>query len=64
MIAHAGGGVVEGYPHIPRIDKPTSSSFFYNGARSVYERAEFEFVRVKGLRNTVMRRVVAPAGRT
>lgn len=64
MIAHAGGGVVEGYPHIPRTDKPTSSSFFYNGTRSVYERAGFEFIRAKGQRNTVMRRVVAPAGRT
>ena len=61
QIAQAGGGIVEGYPHIPRTDKPTSSSFFYNGTRSVYERAGFEFVRAKGLRNTVMRRVVAPA---
>lgn len=63
MIAEAGGGVVEGYPHIPRTDKPTSSSFFYNGTRSVYERAGFDFIRPKGLRNTVMRRVVAPAAR-
>lgn len=61
MIARAGGGVVEGYPHIPRTDKPTSSSFFYNGTRALYERAGFEFIRTKGLRNTVMRRVVEPA---
>lgn len=62
MIATTGGGVVEGYPHIPRTDKPTSSSFFYNGTRSVYERAGFDFIRPKGLRNTVMRRTVDPAG--
>ena len=61
LIARAGGGIVEGYPHIPRTDKPTSSSFFYNGTRAVYERAGFEFVRPKGLRNTVMRRAVQPA---
>lgn len=61
MIARAGGGVVEGYPHIPRTDRPTSSSFFYNGTRALYERAGFEFIRTKGLRNTVMRRVVDPA---
>lgn len=60
LIARAGGGIVEGYPHIPRTDKPTSSSFFYNGTRSVYERAGFDFIRPKGLRNTVMRRRVAP----
>ncbi len=64
MIARAGGGVVEGYPHIPRTDRPTSSSFFYNGTRSVYERAGFEFIRAKGQRNTVMRRVVASASAT
>lgn len=61
MIAASGGGIVEGYPHIPRTDKPTSSSFFYNGTRSVYERAGFEFIRPKGQRNTVMRRTVQPA---
>jgi len=61
LIARAGGGIVEGYPHIPRTDKPTSSSFFYNATRAVYERAGFEFIRPKGLRNTVMRRSVQPA---
>ena len=37
LIAAAGGGVVEGYPH----EKPTkkvSSSFLYNATRPVYER--------------------------
>ena len=60
LIAQAGGGVVEGYPH----EKPTkkvSSSFLYNGTRPLYERLGFEFVRPKGLKNTVMRRTVDPA---
>jgi hypothetical protein len=59
LIAGAGGGVVEGYPH----EKPTkkvSSSFLYNATRPVYERMGFEYVRPKGLKNCVMRRTVAP----
>ncbi|UVY82964.1 GNAT family N-acetyltransferase [Brachybacterium sp. NBEC-018] len=59
LIAQDGGGVVEGYPHVPR-EKKVSASFLYNGTQSVYERAGFEFVRSKGRFNTVMRRVVAP----
>lgn len=57
LIAEAGGGVVESYPH----EKPTkkvSSSFLYNTTRPVYERMGFEFVRSKGLKNTVMRRTI------
>lgn len=60
LIAHAGGGVVEGYPHLPR-EKKVSSSFLYNGTQAVYERAGFTFVRSKGKFNTVMRRTVKPA---
>ena len=60
LIAQAGGGVVEGYPHIPR-EKKVSSSFLYNGTQGVYERAGFTFVRSKGQFNTVMRRTVEPA---
>ena len=59
LIAAAGGGVVEGYPH----EKPTkkvSSSFLYNATRPVYERMGFEYVRPKGLKNCVMRIVVTP----
>ena len=59
LIAAAGGGVVEGYPH----EKPTkkvSSSFLYNATRPVYERMGFEYVRPKGLKNCVMRIVVSP----
>ena len=59
LIAQAGGGVVEGYPHLPP-EKKTSSSFLYNGTTRVYERAGFELLRPKGLRNTVMRRTVEP----
>jgi GNAT superfamily N-acetyltransferase len=57
LIAADGGGVVEGYPHDVG-DKRMSPSFLYNGTRELYERAGFEFVRPKGLKNTVMRRTV------
>jgi GNAT superfamily N-acetyltransferase len=58
LIAKAGGGVVEGYPHDP---EGRRVAVLYNGTRSLYEREGFELVRRKGLRNTVMRRTVAPA---
>lgn len=57
LIAQEGGGVVEGYPHVPG-ERRLSSSFLYNGTRAVYERAGFDFVRPKGMKNTVMRRTV------
>ena len=47
LIAAAGGGVVEGYPH----EKPTkkvSSSFLYNAHPTVYERRLSTFRRPKG----------------
>lgn len=53
--------VVEGYPHIPG-ERRLSSSFLYNGTKAVYERAGFDFIRPKGLKNTVMRRSVAASG--
>jgi GNAT superfamily N-acetyltransferase len=59
LIARAGGGVVEGYPHEIG-EKKMSASFLYNGTRGLYERAGFEYVRPKGLRNCVMRRMVKP----
>ncbi len=37
LIAEDGGGIVEGYPHIPGAKK-MSSSFLYNGTRAMYER--------------------------
>ena len=61
LISQAGGGVVEGYPHVPG-EKKMSSSFLYNGTRAMYERCGFVFVRPKGMKNTVMRRTVVPAG--
>jgi len=61
LISQAGGGVVEGYPHVPG-EKKMSSSFLYNGTRAMDERCGFDFVRPKGMKNTVMRRTVAPAG--
>jgi GNAT superfamily N-acetyltransferase len=60
LIARAGGGVVEGYPHEVG-DRKMSSSFLYNGTRGKYEPAGFTYIRPKGLRNCVMRRTVEPA---
>jgi GNAT superfamily N-acetyltransferase len=59
LIARAGGGVVEAYPHDTE-GKKTSASFLYNGTRTLFERAGFAYERPKGKKNTVMRRVVAP----
>lgn len=58
LIAQAGGGLVEGYPHSPG-ERRLSSSFLYNGTKAVYERVGFDFIRPKGMKNTVMRRDVA-----
>jgi hypothetical protein len=52
LIAAAGGGVVEGYPHDTGGRK---KSVLYNGTRTLFERAGFEFVRTKGMGNCVMR---------
>lgn len=60
QIAAAGGGIVEGYPHEIG-EMRMSNSFVYNGTRTMYEDAGFEFIRPKGLRNTVMRRSVEAA---
>lgn len=61
LIAAAGGGMVEGYPHDLSDGKKMSASFVYNGTRRMYERVGFTFERTKGQRNTVMRKQVAPA---
>jgi GNAT superfamily N-acetyltransferase len=55
LIAAAGGGTVEGYPHD---NEGKKISVLYNSTRSLYERAGFSYVRSKGLRNCVMRKVV------
>jgi len=59
LIAQAGGGIVEGYPHDMQ-GKRTSSSFLYSGTRTMFEKAGFTYERPKGARNCVMRRTVAP----
>ena len=62
LIAEAGGGVVEGYPHEIALDaKRLSASFLYNATRTVYERAGFDYIRPKGMKNCVMRRTVEAA---
>ena len=56
LIAKAGGGFVEGYPH--DTDDGRKVSVLYNATRSLYERAGFTYIASKGLRNCIMRRVV------
>lgn len=59
LIAEAGGGVVEGYPHDLPPGKKVSSSFLYNVTRTTYEKAGFVYDRPKGQGNCVMRRTIA-----
>jgi GNAT superfamily N-acetyltransferase len=55
LIAQAGGGLVEAYPHdLTHQTKKMSSSFLYNSTRRLYERLGFSYVRPKGLKNCVM----------
>ena len=63
LIARAGGGLVEGYPHDMTKQpegKKMSSSFLYNGTRRMYEAAGFTYERAKGQKNCVMTRTVSP----
>jgi GNAT superfamily N-acetyltransferase len=60
LIAQAGGGVVEGYPHDTTDGRKVS--VLYNATRSLYEDAGFDYLRPKGQRNCVMRRVVPGEG--
>lgn len=60
LIARAGGGVVEAYPRDTQ-GKKMSGSHLYNGTRTQFEKAGFEFVRGKGQFNCVMRTTVQPA---
>lgn len=61
LIAAAGGGLVESYPHDLPPGKKTSASFLYNATRSMYEQLGFDFQRSKGQGNCVMTKEV-PAG--
>ncbi|WP_203752277.1 GNAT family N-acetyltransferase [Cellulomonas chitinilytica] len=63
LLARAGGGVVEGYPHDTGGVRKKNSSFLYNGTRTLYEREGFVYDRPKGLGNCVMVRDVAPSAR-
>ena len=60
LIARSGGGVVEAYPHDTH-GRNTSSSFLYNGTRSLFEKAGFTYERPKGTKNCVMRKIIAPS---
>lgn len=63
LIAQAGGGLVEAYPHDLPPGKKTSSSFLYNATRTMYEGLGFTYQRPKGKGNCVMTTEVAAAGR-
>ncbi|WP_216853720.1 hypothetical protein [Phytoactinopolyspora halotolerans] len=60
LIASDGGGVVEAYPQDTQ-GKKISASFLYNGTRSLFEQAGFEYVRPKGKNHCVMSTTVARA---
>ena len=55
LIAEDGGGLVEGYPHDAQGKR---KSVLYDGTRTLFERAGFEYIRPKGAGNCVMRRSV------
>jgi hypothetical protein len=57
LIAAAGGGLVEAYPQDTR-GKKTSASFLYNGTRTLFENAGFEYERAIGKNHCVMRKRV------
>jgi hypothetical protein len=57
LVAEAGGGVVEAYPHD---NAGAKVSVLYTGTRALFERAGFSYDRPKGTRNCVMTRTVMP----
>jgi hypothetical protein len=57
LIAQAGGGLVEAYPQDTG-GKKISASFLYNGTRSLFEQAGFDYDRQKGKNHCVMRKTV------
>lgn len=61
LIAAAGGGLVEAYPHDLPPGKKTSASFLYNATRTMYEGLGFEYQRPKGKGNCVMTKQVGAA---
>lgn len=63
LIAQAGGGLVDGYPHDTGGSGKKNSSFLYNGTRTMYEREGFTYDRPKGQGNCLMVCEVAPSTR-
>jgi GNAT superfamily N-acetyltransferase len=59
LIAKAGGGVVEGYPHDLQ-GRTMRSQFLYSATRTMFEEVGFSYERPKGTGNCVMRTTVAP----
>jgi hypothetical protein len=60
LIARAGGEVAEEYPQDTQ-GRKISASFLYNGTRSMYERAGFDYERPPKGKNHYVMRKVAPA---
>jgi GNAT superfamily N-acetyltransferase len=60
LIARAGGGVAEAYPQDTQ-GRKISASFLYNGTRSMFERAGFDYERPKGKNHCMMRKVIPAA---
>jgi hypothetical protein len=58
LVAAAGGGVVEAYPHD---NDGKKVSVLYTGTRALFERAGFTYDRPKGTRNCVMSITVRPS---
>ncbi len=61
LVAEAGGGVVEAYPHD---NQGARMSVLYNGTRALFERAGFRYDRPKGKSNCVMTATVSPLSTT
>lgn len=57
LIAQEGGGLVEAYPQDIQ-GKKVSASFLYNGTRSLFEQAGFNYDRPKGKNHCVMTKTV------
>ena len=59
LIAKAGGGMVEGYPHDLQGEK-MRAQFLYSATRTLFEKIGFSYERPKGKKTCVMRMTVSP----
>ena len=59
LIAKAGGGVVEGYPHDTQGQK-MRSQFLHSATCSLFEEIGLSHERPKGKKNCVMRKAISP----